>query len=60
MVDVIMQGLKSLANMANKVLGWMGVDIDTFWSGFCSQKNRRVKQQKEEYTSIGDALEQRF
>ena len=60
MVDVIMQGLKSLANMANKVLGWMGVDIDTSGLDFAAKKIDELSSKKEEYTSIGDAWNKGF
>lgn len=55
MVDAIMQGLKSIANMANKVLGWMGVNIDTSGLDFAAKKIDELNSKKEEYKSIGDA-----
>lgn len=55
MVNVIMQGLKSLANMANKVLGWMGVNIDTSGLDFAAKKIDELNSKKESYTSISDA-----
>lgn len=55
MVNVIMQGLKSLANMANKVLGWMGVNIDTSGLDFAAKKIDELNSKKESYTSVSDA-----
>lgn len=55
MLDVIMQGLKSLANTANKVLGWMGVNIDTSGLDFAAKKIDELNSKKESYTSISDA-----
>ena len=60
MVNVIMQGLKSLANMANKVLGWMGVNIDTSGLDFAAKKIDELNSKKESYTSIGDARNEGF
>ena len=60
MVNVIMQGLKSLANMANKVLGWMGVNIDTSGLDFAAKKIDELNSKKESYTSIGDAWSEGF
>ena len=60
MVNVIMQGLKSLANMANKVLGWMGVNIDTSGLDFAAKKIDELNSKKESYTSIGDAWNEGF
>lgn len=55
MLDVIMQGLKSLAEKANKYLGWMGVDIDTSGLDLASKKIDELKDKKESYTSVSDA-----
>lgn len=55
MVNVIMQGLKSLAETANKVLGWMGVNIDTSGLDFAAKKIDELNSKKEEYESISDA-----
>lgn len=60
MVNAIMQGLKSLANMANKVLGWMGVNIDTSGLDFAAKKIDKLNSKKESYTSIGDAWNEGF
>lgn len=60
MVNVIMQGLKSLANMANKVLGWMGVNIDTSGLDFAAKKIDELNSKKESYTGIGDAWNEGF
>lgn len=60
MVDIIMQGLKSLAEMANKVLGWMGVNIDTSGLDFAAKKIDELNSKKEEYKSIGDAWNEGF
>ena len=60
MVNAIMQGLKSLANMANKVLGWMGVNIDTSGLDFAAKKIDELNSKKESYTSIGDAWNEGF
>lgn len=55
MVNVIMQGLKSLANMANEALGWMGVNIDTSGFDFAAKKIDELNSKKEKYASIVDA-----
>jgi len=60
MVDVIMQGLKSLAEKANSVLGWMGVDIDTSGLDFASRKIDELNDKKENYSSIGEAWNDGF
>ena len=60
MVDIIMQGLKSLAEMANKVLGWMGVNIDTSGLDFAAKKIDELNSKKEEYKSIVDAWDEGF
>lgn len=55
MLDVIMQGLKSLAEKANACLGWMGVNIDTSGLDFAAKKIDELNSKKESYTSISDA-----
>lgn len=55
MLNSIMQGLKSLAEKANKCLGWMGVNIDTSGLDFASKKIDELNSKKESYTSISDA-----
>lgn len=60
MVDVIMQGLKKIANLANKVLGWMGVNIDTSGLDYAAKKINDLNSKKESYTSIGDAWDEGF
>lgn len=60
MLDAIMQGLKSLAEKANKCLGWMGVNIDTSGLDFASKKIDDLNSKKESYTSISDAWAEGF
>lgn len=60
MLDAIMQGLKSLAEKANKCLGWMGVNIDTSGLDFASKKIDELNSKKESYTSISDAWAEGF
>ena len=60
MLNAIMQGLKSLAEKANKCLGWMGVDIDTSGLDFASKKIDELNSKKESYTSISDAWNDGF
>ncbi len=55
MVDALMQGLKSIAELANKVLGWMGVNIDTSGLDFAAKKIDELNSKKESYNSIADA-----
>jgi len=55
MVDIIMQGLKSLAELANKTLGWMGVNIDTSGLDFAAKKIDELNAKKGEYVSVADA-----
>ncbi len=55
MVDVIMQGLKSLAEFANATLGWLGVNIDTSGLDFAHDKVEELNTHKGEYKSIEDA-----
>lgn len=60
MLDAIMQGLKSLAEKANKCLGWMGVNIDTSGLDFASKKIDELNSKKESYESISDAWAEGF
>jgi len=60
MLDVIMQGIKSLAEKANKCLGWMGVNIDTSGLDFASKKIDELNGKKESYESISDAWTEGF
>ena len=60
MVNVIMQGLKKLADMANKVLGWMGVNIDTSGLDFAAKKIDELNSKREEYASVGEAWDEGF
>ena len=60
MLDVIMQGIKSLAEKANKCLGWMGVNIDTSGLDFASKKIDELNGKKESYKSISDAWAEGF
>lgn len=60
MLNSIMQGLKSLAEKANKCLGWMGVNIDTSGLDFASKKIDELNSKKESYTSISDAWAEGF
>jgi tape measure domain-containing protein len=60
MLDVIMQGLKSLAEKANACLGWMGVNIDTSGLDFAAKKIDALNSKKESYTSISDAWAEGF
>lgn len=60
MLNAIMQGLKSLAEKANKCLGWMGVNIDTSGLDFASKKIDELNSKKESYTSISDAWAEGF
>lgn len=57
MVDFIMQGLKSLAEFANDVLGWMGVDIDTSGMDFAAKKIEELNNSYGEFQDIGAAWE---
>ena len=52
-VDVIMQGLKSLAEFANTCLGWLGVNIDT--SGFDFAKDK-ISELNEKYQEFEDPI----
>ena len=60
MLDVIMQGIKKLAEKANKCLGWMGVNIDTSGLDFASKKIDELNGKKESYQSISDAWSEGF
>lgn len=60
MVNVIMQGLKGLAEMANTVLGWMGVNIDTSGLDFAARKIDELNSKKESYASVEDAWREGF
>lgn len=48
-VDVIMQGLKSLAEFANTCLGWLGVNIDTSGFDFAKDKISELNEQYQEF-----------
>ena len=60
MLNALMQGLKSLAEKANAVLGWMGVNIDTSGLDFASKKIDELNGKKESYQSISDAWAEGF
>ena len=60
MVNVIMQGLKSIAELANNVLGWMGVNIDTSGLDFAAKKIDEINSKRESYKSISDAWDEGF
>lgn len=60
MVNVLMQGLKNLANLINNVLGWMGVDIDTSGLDFAADKINEINSKRESYKDIGEAWEDGF
>lgn len=47
--DVIMQGLKSLAEFANNCLGWLGVNIDTSGFDFAKDKISELNEQYREF-----------
>lgn len=55
MVNAIMQGLKKIADLANKTLGWMGVNIDTSGFDFAAKKIDELNAKKESFTDISDA-----
>lgn len=55
MINIIMQGLKKLAELANKCLGWMGVNIDTSGLDFAAKKIDEINSKREEYKNISDA-----
>lgn len=58
MVNVIMQGVKKVAEFANKCLGWMGVNIDTSGLDFAANKVDELNSKKEEYADISEAWEE--
>lgn len=60
MVNAVMQGIKSLAEKANKCLGWMGVNIDTSGLDFASKKIDELNGKKESYKSISEAWDEGF
>lgn len=60
MVNVITQGLKGLAEMANAVLGWMGLNIDTSGLDFAARKIDELNSKKESYASVEDAWNEGF
>ena len=55
MVNVIMQGLKSIAETANSVLGWMGVNIDTSGLDFAANKIDELNAKGQDYVDVGAA-----
>lgn len=60
MVNVIMQGIKAVAEKANQCLGWMGVNIDTSGLDFAANKIDELNSKKESYANIGDAWNEGF
>ena len=58
MVNIIMQGLKAIAELANTVLGWMGVNIDTSGLDFAAKKIDELNAKREDYKSISDAWDE--
>lgn len=60
MLNVIMQGLTSLAELANRTLGWMGVNIDTSGLDFAANKIDELNAKKSEYMNIGQAWQEGF
>ncbi len=60
MLNVIMQGLTSLAELANRTLGWMGVNIDTSGLDFAANKIDELNAKKSEYTNVGQAWQEGF
>jgi hypothetical protein len=60
MLDALLSGLKTLAEKANSVLGWMGVNIDTSGLDFASKKIDELNGKKESYESIADAWTEGF
>lgn len=60
MVDVIMQGVKRVAELANTCLGWMGVNIDTSGLDFAANKVDELNAKREEYKDISEAWEDGF
>ena len=57
MVNVIMQGVKKVAEFANTCLGWMGVNIDTSGLDFAANKIDELNKNRESYKDIGEAWE---
>ena len=57
MVNVIMQGVKKVAEFANTCLGWMGVHIDTSGLDFAANKIDELNKNRESYKDIGEAWE---
>ena len=55
MVNVIMQGLKDIAEFANDVLGWMGVNIDTSGLDFAANKVAELNDSYGEFQDVGTA-----
>lgn len=55
MVDGIMQGLKSIAELANRVLGWMGINIDTSGLDFAKSRITDLSNKYGEMKDIGAA-----
>ncbi len=60
MVNVIMQGVKKVAEFANKCLGWMGVHIDTSGLDFAANKIDELNSKRESYKDIGEAWDEGF
>ncbi len=60
MVDVIMQGIKKVAELANKCLGWMGVNIDTSGLDFAAKKVDELNKKKDAYKDVGEAWKEGF
>ena len=55
LVDNISQGLKSIAELANTYLGWMGINIDTSGLDIAKDKLAGLNGQYGDFQSIGDA-----
>lgn len=55
LVDGIMQGLKDIADLANNVLGWMGINIDTSGFDFAKDKINELKDSYGEFEDVGEA-----
>ena len=60
MLDAIMQGLKDLAEFANKSLGWMGVNIDTSGFDFAKKEIEKLNVEMKEFQDVGKAWEKGF
>lgn len=54
-LNVIMSGIKLLAEKANRCLGWMGVNIDTSGLDFAAKKIDELNGKKQAYASVSDA-----